>query len=108
MAKRLYIGNLSFNTTEASLREAFAQAGEVTSAMVMIDRVTGRSRGFGFVEMTTDEGAQAAIDMFNGKELDGRVLTVNEARPLTERPPRRPMGGGGFNRGPRDYSDGYR
>jgi cold-inducible RNA-binding protein len=100
MAKRLYIGNLSFNTTEASLREAFAQAGEVTSATVMIDKMTGRSRGFGFVEMATDEAAMAAIEMFNGKDMDGRALTVNEARPMTERPPRRPGGfGGGFGGG---------
>src|SRR5438094_88409 len=104
MAKRLYIGNLSFDTTDESLREAFSQAGEVTSATVMKDKMTGRSRGFGFVEMATDEGAQAAIDSFNGKELDGRPLTVNEARPMTDRPPRR-MGGGGFNRGPRTYSN---
>jgi RNA recognition motif-containing protein len=107
MAKRLYIGNLSFNTTEAGLREAFAQAGEVTSAVVMMDKMTGRSRGFAFVEMATDESAAAAIEMWNGKDLDGRALTVNEARPMTERPPRRPMGGGGggFGRGPRDYND---
>ncbi len=104
MAKRLYIGNLSFNTTEASLREAFAAAGEITSAVVMIDKMTGRSRGFAFVEMATDEAAMSAIEMFNGKDLDGRNLTVNEARPMTERPPRRPMGGG-FSRGPRDYND---
>ncbi len=112
MAKRLYIGNLSFNTTEAGLREAFAAAGEVTSAVVMMDKMTGRSRGFAFVEMATDEAAQAAIDMFNGKDLDGRNLTVNEARPMTERPPRRPMGGGfGGGRGGSDrggYGDNDR
>ena len=107
MAKRLYIGNLSFNTTDDSLRDAFAQAGEVTSATVMKDKMTGRSRGFGFVEMTEDDAAAKAIEMWNGKELDGRQLTVNEARPMTERPPRRPGGGfgGGFNRGPRTYSN---
>lgn len=110
MAKRLYVGNLSFDTTNESMQEAFSKAGEVTSATVMIDKMTGRSRGFGFVEMTTDEGAAAAIEMWNGKELDGRTLTVNEARPMTERPPRRPgsgsgFGGGGFNRGPRGYSN---
>lgn len=98
MAKRLYVGNLSFNTSEAGLRDAFSQAGEVTNATVMMDKMTGRSRGFGFVEMATDEGASNAISMWNGKELDGRTLTVNEARPMTERPPRRPMGGG-FGRG---------
>ncbi len=105
MAKRLYVGNLSFDTTDEGMQEAFSKAGEVTSALVMKDKMTGRSRGFGFVEMTTDEGAAAAIEMWNGKELDGRTLTVNEARPMTERPPRRPGGGGGgFNRGPRTYS----
>lgn len=101
MAKRLYVGNLSFNTTDSSLREAFSQAGEVVKADILMDKMTGRSRGFGFVEMATDEAAASAIEMFNGKELDGRTLTVNEARPMTERPPRRPMGGG-FGRGPRD------
>ena len=74
----------------------------------MVDRMTGRSRGFAFVEMATDEAAAAAIEMFNGKELDGRTLTVNEARPMTDRPARRPGGGGGsggFHRGgPRTYS----
>ena len=99
MAKRLYVGNLSFDTTDDSMRQAFAQAGEVTSATVMKDKMTGRSQGFGFVEMTPDEGAAAAIEMWNGKELDGRTLTVNEARPMT------PREGGGFNRGPRSYSN---
>lgn len=103
MAQRLYVGNLSFNTTDEGLREAFAQAGEVTKAEVMKDRMTGRSRGFGFVEMATDEAAQAAISTLNGKDLDGRQLTVNEARPMTERAPRRPggFGGGGFGGGGR-------
>ncbi len=111
MAKRLYIGNLSFNTDDAGLQQAFSQAGTVNSAMVMKDKMTGRSRGFGFVEMAEDEGAAQAIEMWNGKDLDGRQLTVNEARPMTERPPRRPGGGfgggmgGGFNRGPRTYSN---
>jgi len=106
MAKRLYVGNLSFDTTDEGMREAFAQAGEVTSATVMKDKMTGRSRGFGFVEMATDEGANGAIEMWNGKELDGRALTVNEARPMTERPPRRNGGfGGGFGQGPRTYTN---
>lgn len=111
MAKRLYVGNLSFDTTDEGLREAFSQAGEVTSAVVMKDKMTGRSRGFAFVEMAQDDAAMSAIEMWNGKELDGRTLTVNEARPMTERPPRRNggfggggFGGGGFNRGPRTYS----
>jgi RNA recognition motif-containing protein len=87
MAKKLYIGNLSYNTTDESLRDAFSQAGAVVSATVIIDRMTGRSRGFGFVEME-DADAQSAIDMWNGKELDGRELVVNEARPLEDRPRR--------------------
>lgn len=96
MAKRLYIGGLSFDTTEAGLQEAFSQAGTVEKAQIVLDRMSGRSRGFGFVEMSTDEEAAKAIELFNGKELDGRTLTVNEARPMTERAPRR---SGGFNRG---------
>lgn len=92
MATKLYVGNLSFRTTQEDLRELFAQAGTVESASVIEDRETGRSRGFGFVEMATQEEAQAAIEQFNGKEFNGRNLTVNEARPRTE-------GGGGGGRG---------
>ena len=88
MAKKLYVGGLSYDTTEDGLREAFAQAGAVASTAVITDRMSGRSRGFGFVEMEKDEEAQAAIEMWNGKELDGRQLVVNEARPMEERPPR--------------------
>ncbi|MBI2052220.1 MAG: RNA-binding protein [Candidatus Sungbacteria bacterium] len=99
MAKKLYIGGLSYSTTEDSLRDAFSQAGAVESASIIMDKMSGRSRGFGFVEMTNDEDAEKAIEMWNGKELDGRKLTVNEARPMSERPPRRTGGGGGFNRG---------
>lgn len=105
MGKKLYVGGVSYNTTEDGLREAFAQAGAVESARIITDRMSGRSKGFGFVEMTTEEEAQAAIDMWHGKELDGRTLTVNEARPLEERPPRRDFGGsrggsrGGFGGG---------
>ncbi len=95
MAKKLYVGGLSYSTTQDGLQAAFAQAGSVTSATIIMDRMTGRSKGFGFVEMTTDEEANNAITMFNGKELDGRTLTVNEARPLEPRAPRT----GGFNRG---------
>ena len=98
MAKKLYIGGLSYSTTDDGLRDAFSQAGAVDSATIIMDKMTGRSRGFGFVEMTTDEDAQAAIEMWNGKELDGRVLTVNEARPMESRAPRRDGGAGGFNR----------
>jgi RNA recognition motif-containing protein len=96
MSTRLYVGNLSFNTTSEDLREYFSQAGEVDSATVVEDRDTGRSRGFGFVEMATDEGARAAIEQFNGKDLGGRNLTVNEARP---RENRGGGGGGGFGGG---------
>jgi len=90
MGTKLYVGNLSFRTTSDELRDLFAQAGEVESASVIEDRETGRSRGFGFVEMATAEGAAAAIEQFNGKDLGGRALTVNEARPKADR-----SGGGG-------------
>ena len=86
--KKLYVGGVSYSTTEQSLSDAFSKAGEVASVAIIMDKMTGRSKGFGFVEMTTDEGAKAAIEMFNGKELDGRKLTVNEARPREERPAR--------------------
>jgi RNA recognition motif-containing protein len=85
MATKLYVGNLPFQTTSDDLREHFAQAGNVESAQVVEDRMTGRSRGFGFVEMTTAEEAAAAIEQFNGKDFNGRNLTVNEARPRTDR-----------------------
>lgn len=94
MSTKLYVGNLSFRTTSEDLREAFAQAGTVESASVIEDRDTGRSRGFGFVEMATPEEAAAAIEQFNGKDLGGRNLTVNEAKPKTDR-----GGGGGRDRG---------
>ncbi|MDX6695854.1 MAG: hypothetical protein QOF02_3457 [Blastocatellia bacterium] len=94
MATKLYVGNLSFRTSSDDLREAFSQAGTVESATVLEDRETGRSRGFGFVEMATAEEATAAIEMFNGKDLGGRNLTVNEAKPKTDR-----GGGGGGGRG---------
>ncbi len=96
MAKKLYVGGISYSTSEDALKEHFSQAGSVESAVIIMDKMTGRSKGFGFVEMATDEDAQNAIGMFNGKELDGRNLTVNEARPMEARPPRRE---GGFNRG---------
>lgn len=94
MAKKLYVGGLSYGTTEATLRDTFATAGTVESATIIMDKMTGRSKGFGFVEMATDEEAQKAIDAFNGKELEGRTLTVNEARPMEPRAPRT----GGQNR----------
>jgi len=86
MAKKLYVGGLSYDTTENTLKEMFSQAGTVESATIITDRTTGRSKGFGFVEMSSDEEAQKAIEMLNGKELDGRNITVNEARPMEPRP----------------------
>ena len=98
MAKKLYVGGLPYATTDTELKDAFAQAGAVTSAVIIMDKMTGRSKGFGFVEMSSDPEAQAAIDMWNGKDFGGRTLTVNEARPLEERP-RGGGGGGGFRGG---------
>ncbi|MFA6437097.1 MAG: RNA-binding protein [Candidatus Paceibacterota bacterium] len=86
MNKKLYVGNLSYNTTDKSLEEHFSQAGTVESAAVIMDRMSGRSKGFGFVEMASDEEAKKAIEMLNGKELDGRALKIDEARPPKERP----------------------
>lgn len=113
MAKKLYVGSLSYDTTDESLRNAFSQAGAVESASVLMDKMSGRSRGFGFVEMANDEDAAKAIEMWNGKELDGRTIIVNEARPMTDRPARSGgfgggrggFGGGrgGFGGGRRDY-----
>ncbi|MFH1393222.1 MAG: RNA-binding protein [Patescibacteria group bacterium] len=88
MAKKLYVGNLSYNMTEDSLKDTFSAAGSVDSAIIIKDKMSGRSKGFGFVEMSSDEEALKAVEMFNGKELDGRALTVNEARPMEERPRR--------------------
>ncbi len=93
---KLYVGNLSYGTTEQTLSDHFAQAGTVASATIIKDKMTGRSKGFGFVEMSSAEEAQKAIEMFHEKDFDGRPLTVNVARPLAERPPRRE---GGFDRG---------
>lgn len=115
MTTKLYVGNLSFRTTGEELRELFAQAGTVESVSVIEDRETGRSRGFGFVEMATAEEAAAAIEQFNGKDLGGRNLTVNEAKPKTERSgggyrDRGGYGGGGGGGGgrDRDYGGGGR
>ena len=99
MAKKLYVGGLPYSTTDAELKDAFMQAGDVASATVIMDKMIGRSKGFGFVEMSNDDDAQKAIDTFNGKDFGGRSLTVNEARPLE---PRAPGGGGGYNRGGND------
>ena len=101
MAQKLYVGNLSYGTTSDSLRDAFAQAGTVVSATVLTDKISGRSRGFGFVEME-DADAPKGIDMWNGKDLDGRKLRVNEARPMAERPARRFEHGGGGGGGSYD------
>jgi RNA recognition motif-containing protein len=89
MIKKLYVGGLNFNTTDETLGASFAQAGTVVSAIVIKDKFSGRSKGFGFVEMNSEEEAQAAIEMWNDKELDGRSVKVNEARPMEDRPPRR-------------------
>ena len=88
MAKKLYVGNLPYSTNDEALKEMFAAAGNVDSATIIMDRATGRSKGFGFVEMSNDEEAQKAIEMFNGKDMGGRALTVNEARPMEPRAPR--------------------
>jgi RNA recognition motif-containing protein len=97
MSTKLFVGNLSFNTTENDLQDAFAAHGQVVEATLMMDRMTGRSRGFAFVTYSTPEEAQKAIAAMHGAQLDGRALTVNIARPKEERPP----GGGGRDRGPR-------
>ena len=102
MSTKLFVGNLSFNTTENDLNDAFAQHGTVVEANLMMDRATGRPRGFGFVTMSSPEEAQKAIDALNGKQLDGRPLTVNIARPREERP----QGGGGGGGGRREYGGG--
>lgn len=86
MASKLYVGNLSYKTNDGELQQLFSQAGTVASARVIMDKMTGRSRGFGFVEMETEEDAGKAIEMFNGQEVEGRKLVVNEARPMEERP----------------------
>ena len=99
MAKKLYVGGLNYSTTDATLKAAFEQAGTVESATIIIDKMTNRSKGFGFVEMSTDEEAQKAIEMFDGKELDGRTVKVNEAKPME---PRAPRTGGYNNRGGND------
>src|SRR6202789_2131579 len=100
MSNKLFVGNLSFNTTENALQDAFAAYGTVTETNLMMDRMTNRPRGFGFVTMGTADEAQKAIEGMNGKDMDGRALTVNVARPREERP----AGGGGGGR--REYGGG--
>jgi RNA recognition motif-containing protein len=101
MGKKLYVGNLSYNIRDNDLEQAFGQYGSVASAKVMMERDTGRSKGFGFVEMGTDAEALAAIEGMNGHSLDGRALTVNEARPMEPRP------AGGFGGGRSGGGGGY-
>ena len=101
MGNRLYVGNLSFNATETDLMDLFGQAGQVKDVALIQDRVTGKSRGFAFVTMTTDQEAATAISQLNGKSIDGRTISVNEARPREERP-----GGGGGGARTGGYSGG--
>ncbi len=110
MAKKLYVGSLSYNTTDDQLKQHFSQAGTVDSATVITDKMSGRSKGFGFVEMSTDEEATKAVEMFNGQDLDGRQIVVNEARPMQPRAPRTGgFGGhGGFGGGRGGYGGGGR
>jgi RNA recognition motif-containing protein len=95
MAKKLYVGGIAYGTSEDTLKNHFAQAGAVESASIIMDKMTGRSKGFGFVQFANDADADKAIGMFNGQELEGRKLTVNEARPMEPRAPRRDFNRGG-------------
>jgi RNA recognition motif-containing protein len=97
MAKKLYVGNLSYGVTDSALEQMFAAHGSVRSAQVIMDRDTGRSKGFGFVEMSNDQEAQSAIAALNGQQVEGRALTVNEAKPRENRAPVH-GGGGGYGR----------
>lgn len=107
MGKKLYIGNISYGTTEDTLRELFSQVGEVASVAVIMDRETGRSKGFAFVEMATEEAAQKGIEKFNEFEFEGRQIRVAEARPQADRGPRRDSyGGGGGGYGGGGYGGG--
>ena len=106
MGNKLYVGNLSYNVRDEDLQQAFAQYGSVSSAKVMMDRDTGRSKGFGFVEMGSDAEAQAAINGMNGQSLDGRAIVVNEARPREERPGGFGGGGGGRSGGGGGFGGG--
>lgn len=99
MGSKVYVGNLAYSVTSADLEQMFAPHGQVTSAQVIMDRDSGRSKGFGFVEMGSDAEARAAIEKFNGQDYGGRPMTVNEARPQERKGPR-PGGGGGYG-GPR-------
>lgn len=103
---KLYVGNLSFQTTEGALQELFSSVGTVTDTHVVLDRMTHRSRGFGFVTMSSADEGQKAIDQFNGKEFDGRTISVSEARPKEDRPPRRDFGGDRGDRGDHGHRGG--
>jgi cold-inducible RNA-binding protein len=105
MSTRLYVGNLSYNTTENQLQELFSEHGPVTSVDLIMDKFSGRPRGFGFVTMESKESADAAIQAIHGKNVDGRDLTVNEARAREERAPRSGGGGGGGYRGGGDRGE---
>ena len=110
MGNKLYVGNLPYTVRDEDLQQSFGQFGSVTSAKVMMERDTGRSKGFGFVEMASDAEAQAAIAGMNGQSLGGRSITVNEARPMEARPPRTGGfggGGGGYGGGDRSGGGGY-
>jgi cold-inducible RNA-binding protein len=122
MGNKLYVGNLPYTVRDEDLQQAFGEFGAITSAKVMMERDTGRSKGFGFVEMGSDAEAQAAIEGMNGQSLGGRSITVNEARPMEARPPRtggfggggggyggggRSGGGGGYGGGDRSGGGGY-
>lgn len=99
---RLFVGNLSYQTAERDLQDFFSEAGNITSVNLMLDKFTGKSRGFAFVEFASADDANRAVELFNGKDLDGRALTVNIARPREERAPRSGGGGGGGGRYGRD------
>src|SRR5688572_12625226 len=103
---RLFVGNLAYQTMENDLQDYFSQAGTVTSVNLMLDKFTGKSRGFAFIEFTSPAEAQKAVEMFQGKDFQGRALTVNIARPKEERPPRREGGGGGGGGGYRGGGGG--
>jgi len=105
MGKKLYVGNLAYSVRDNDLEQAFGEFGSIVSAKVMMERDTGRSKGFGFVEMGTDAEALAAVEAMNGHSLQGRALTVNEARPMEARPPRT-GGGGGYGGGGGGYGGG--
>ncbi len=102
----IYVGNLPYGTTEQDLQDLFSQYGQIAKASIITDRETGRSRGFGFVEMPNDAEGKAAIEALNGQDFGGRALTVNEARPRTDRGPGGPRGGGGGGRSSGGYSRG--